>query len=274
MALDYNKTLAFWEGRGRCTGLDNLNVTMLRDKLPELARFIDRVERAHLRRIVTTHRGMTALDLGCGSGRIALYLAQRCRKVVAVDFSQALVERGRRRAEQRGLANIQWVCAPVGDFRSDERFDLIFLGSLLQYIDDGDLLPLLNRAREMLAPDGALVSRDSVLSERESEPPQTPPDYEVTYRRAQDYVRMFQEAGLEIVYINDLYAFPVLAYAYDRLLPRGVKSATVARLALAAGLRVQQLIDPLLLRMPKLNDLLAGRRAKIIQKITLCRRRP
>src|SRR5688572_20637499 len=39
-----------------------------------------------------------ALDFGCGVGRVAIPLAQRCKSVVGVDISEAMVEGARKNA--------------------------------------------------------------------------------------------------------------------------------------------------------------------------------
>lgn len=44
-----------------------------------------------------------AIDLGCGSGRHAVYLAQHGWKVVGVDFAAPAVEQARRRAHDAGV---------------------------------------------------------------------------------------------------------------------------------------------------------------------------
>lgn len=46
------------------------------------------------------------LDVGCGSGRLALALAPACRWVVGLDRETALIQEARRRAEAAGLANV------------------------------------------------------------------------------------------------------------------------------------------------------------------------
>jgi SAM-dependent methyltransferase len=47
--------------------------------------------------------GSRLLDLGCGTGIDAVYLAQRNRRVLATDISPAMVERAGRRAQQAGM---------------------------------------------------------------------------------------------------------------------------------------------------------------------------
>ena len=52
----------------------------------------------------------TALDVGAGEGADAIWLAQRGWRVVAVDISAIALDRGRRRAEELGLADqIDWM---------------------------------------------------------------------------------------------------------------------------------------------------------------------
>jgi 2-polyprenyl-3-methyl-5-hydroxy-6-metoxy-1,4-benzoquinol methylase len=49
------------------------------------------------------HRGARALDLGCGEGADALWLADHGWEVVGVDWAQVALERVRERATRRGL---------------------------------------------------------------------------------------------------------------------------------------------------------------------------
>ena len=54
-----------------------------------------------------------ALDVGCGSGRDAVYLAKRGWRVTAVDFSEEALATARRRATEAG-ADVEWVRGDVG----------------------------------------------------------------------------------------------------------------------------------------------------------------
>ena len=67
----------------------------------------------------------SALDVGCGEGADAIWLAERGWAVTAVDISGVAIERGRAEATQRGLA-ITWI---AGDFPGDVPgdFDLVSL---------------------------------------------------------------------------------------------------------------------------------------------------
>jgi SAM-dependent methyltransferase len=55
-----------------------------------------------------------ALDVGCGAGRNALYLAAAGFAVDAVDISSVALERARRSADERGLA-VQWLAVDLDE---------------------------------------------------------------------------------------------------------------------------------------------------------------
>jgi SAM-dependent methyltransferase len=74
----------------------------------------------------------SALDLGAGEGRNALWLASVGWRVTAVDYSEEGVATGRERAESAGLT-LDWVVADLRDWTTSERFDLV----LLSYVHIG-----------------------------------------------------------------------------------------------------------------------------------------
>jgi tellurite methyltransferase len=55
-----------------------------------------------------------ALDVACGAGRNALYLAANGFAVSALDISAIALERGQRVAAERGL-DIEWLCADLDE---------------------------------------------------------------------------------------------------------------------------------------------------------------
>lgn len=59
--------------------------------------------------------GESVLDVGCGSGALALPLARAGHAVVAVDFSEGMLDVLRRRASEDGLRNVQTVRAGWDD---------------------------------------------------------------------------------------------------------------------------------------------------------------
>ena len=104
-----------------------------------------------------------ALDVACGAGRNALYLAANGYTVCALDISAVALERGRRSAAAQGLA-IDWSCADLDGELDDTLpvgpFDLIVW---VRYVH-GSLMPALV-AR--LAVNGVLLAEQHLATAAE-----------------------------------------------------------------------------------------------------------
>ena len=57
--------------------------------------------------------GKRALDVGCGSGRLTLWLAPRVKHAVGLDRDLAALDEGRRRALAESLSNVEFHEADV-----------------------------------------------------------------------------------------------------------------------------------------------------------------
>jgi tellurite methyltransferase len=90
--------------------------------------------------------GATVLDLGCGEGRNALYLAAQGCDVTAIDISHAGIEKLKHHARERALS----IRAEVRDMRGyifDRDYDLIVAHGSLHLIERDDWASLIHRAR-------------------------------------------------------------------------------------------------------------------------------
>jgi ubiquinone/menaquinone biosynthesis C-methylase UbiE len=97
----------------------------------------------------------TAIDLGAGEGRNAVWLAQQGWRVRAVDFSAIGLEKGRTLATQHGVADaIDFVTADALVYEPPELVDLVLL-SYLQ-LPVVERCTVLERAATWLAPGGRL----------------------------------------------------------------------------------------------------------------------
>jgi SAM-dependent methyltransferase len=96
-----------------------------------------------------------ALDLACGEGRNAVWLASQGWKVVGMDFSSAGLAKGRRMADERGV-EVTWVEADaVSWIPPRSGFDLVVLMYLQLPYDQRRAA--LGHAAAALAPRGVLL---------------------------------------------------------------------------------------------------------------------
>jgi SAM-dependent methyltransferase len=98
------------------------------------------------------------LELGCGTGRILVPLAQRGLDVTGLDLSPAMLERARASAERAGV-RIPLVQGDMRTFELKQQFDLVFVGSnsLAHLSDLAALRAFFAAARDHLTPRGQLV---------------------------------------------------------------------------------------------------------------------
>jgi SAM-dependent methyltransferase len=110
--------------------------------------------------IAPTVSGTRALDLGCGEGADAIWLAEHGWTVVAVDVSPIALNRARDAAETRGVADrIEFERHDLTTSLPEGPFDLVsahFLHSLLEW----DRPVILRRAAATLVPEGVLLIVD------------------------------------------------------------------------------------------------------------------
>lgn len=92
----------------------------------------------------------SALDLGAGEGRHAVWLAERGWRVTAVDFSDVGTARGRAGAAAAGV-DIDWQVADIRTWSPAGRYDLVLV-AYLHLVED-----VLALAATWLRPGGRLV---------------------------------------------------------------------------------------------------------------------
>lgn len=96
-----------------------------------------------------------AVDLACGEGRNAIWLASRGWDVTAVDFSQVALDKGRQLAGDPGAGgSVDWVCADATAWRG-EGYDLAVVAYF--QVPAADRRTAVRHLVESLRPGGTLV---------------------------------------------------------------------------------------------------------------------
>jgi SAM-dependent methyltransferase len=97
----------------------------------------------------------TALDVACGAGRSAVWLAERGWRVTAVDFSSVALDRARELASSRRVA-IEWIEADLLAWCPPARhYDIVIM--LYLQLPATERRAALRRAAEAVRPGGTLL---------------------------------------------------------------------------------------------------------------------
>lgn len=102
--------------------------------------------------------GGPLLDLGCGTGRMALRLAAQGYQVTGVDITPEMIARARQKAAAQAVS-VEWVVADARAFHLQKRFPFIFmLENVFQFFPTReDQEGLFARVREHLTPEGCFL---------------------------------------------------------------------------------------------------------------------
>jgi LmbE family N-acetylglucosaminyl deacetylase/SAM-dependent methyltransferase len=103
-----------------------------------------------------TERYESAFEIGCSIGVLTELLAERCAAVLAVDISQAAVNRARTRLV--GAPHVTVERMDVGRRFPDRHFDLVLLSEVGYYFDNETLDDVLGHVESSLGHSGTLVA--------------------------------------------------------------------------------------------------------------------
>jgi ubiquinone/menaquinone biosynthesis C-methylase UbiE len=104
------------------------------------------------------------LETACGTGRVAIRLAQDGFEVVGLDLSSAMLDIAREKSI--GMSNMRWVQADMRSFELGETFGLVIIPghSFQNILTAADQVECLESIRRHISPGGVLVAHLDHLS--------------------------------------------------------------------------------------------------------------
>lgn len=125
-------------------------------------------EAAYQRKLEVTRKyfepDMEVLEFGCGTGSTAIAHAPHVKHVLAIDFSEKMVEIARSKARAANVDNVTFQRSSIDELSApDQSFDAVLGLSILHLLDDPDAA--IARVERMLKPGGAFVTNTVCLGE-------------------------------------------------------------------------------------------------------------
>ena len=165
-------------------------------------------------------RAGALLEVGCGAGFAARYLAGRYRSYVGIDYAAELVRLAR---EHNALPGARFEAAGIRDFMPRERFDMVLMIGVLHLLDD--MLGTLRHIAELLVPGGFLVA---------NEPQPANPVIRVARQARKRLDARYSSDQIELTAkeLGELYA--AAGFVDVKLVPQGLFATPFAEVALPA----------------------------------------
>ncbi len=99
--------------------------------------------------------GKKVLDIGCGEGKDAVYMAQQGYDVTAFDLTENGIRKTISLAKDRGV-NIRAYVDDINTFSLDEQFDIIYSTGTVQYLFDENKNRFFEKISKITRPDGVV----------------------------------------------------------------------------------------------------------------------
>ncbi|MFW6243193.1 MAG: class I SAM-dependent methyltransferase [bacterium] len=98
------------------------------------------------------------LELGCGTGKITIPLANNGFEITALDNSEKMIKMGKKKIKNKQV-KINWILADMRNFNIDKKFSTVIIPSnnLTHLINRNDIESCFNSIKQHLKKDGKLI---------------------------------------------------------------------------------------------------------------------
>lgn len=119
---------------------------------PELKEYMNNWDGQAFINLLDLNHEKRALEIGCGTGRLAVQVAPKVKSLLGIDISPKTVSVAK---QHLNFSNVQILCEDFYNFKSKARFDLIY--SSLTFMHFSDKQGAINKAYELLTKGGRFV---------------------------------------------------------------------------------------------------------------------
>jgi len=133
----------YWHDRGK------IYLEQFRDK-PAHEKAFFKYQEESLLNLVKSYSFSSILEVGCGFGRFTKILSENFKpeRYVALDLSPNQIEKAKKYVQDE---RINFICKPIQDFESEEKFDLVFASEVLMHISFSDIGDIIKKLASLSA---------------------------------------------------------------------------------------------------------------------------
>lgn len=196
--IDKDKNIAFWDrtavGKNPMSKVP-AGMLVTGREFEALSRCQGEEER--VRSLFSSKKSSRVLEVGSGGGRWGFFFADKVKDYVGIDISPNMVRVAEKERSRLDIRNVKFECTDMLSYMPEFEFDMVYFSGVLQYMDDDVVRSCICKAKEMLVPEGVILSRDSVQLRHRVE---KSGDYPVIYRTEIEYRKAFEENGFQLEY--------------------------------------------------------------------------
>lgn len=208
--INSDKVKDFFSERANRELDSDLSIVLFQDKENSEQRHIEEKKLLHEHIDVS---GKKILEIGCGIGRWAEALHDKCESYLGIDYTENLVKIAKK---SYNYDNCKFQVMSATDIKIEELlieppFDIIIISGVLMYINDEDLKLVIDEINQITEVDKKLfimepISRmESRLTLKDFYSEGLDADYSAIYRTEDEYLEFFKNLDYKEVFIDDIF---------------------------------------------------------------------
>lgn len=204
--IDYDQTLHFFNKRADKYQEENpYSVTMYQDNNPALVEERNKAEMEKLLPLLRLNLGSKVLDVACGIGRWSDAITAQIKAYCGMDFSENLIALAKKRTHE---GNRSFYVGAANDLQNvleanqKGKFNRILLIGILMYINDKDLLSVMEQLTEVSEEHSIICIReplgiDERLTLKGFYSEELKDNYNAIYRTRDELMAVFEKTLLQ-----------------------------------------------------------------------------
>ena len=208
--IDSKTVKNFFSERANSELESDLSIVLFQDKENSEKRHIEEKKLFHEHIDV---EGKKVLEIGCGIGRWAEALHDKCESYLGIDYTEELIEIAK---ESYSHENCYYQVMSATDIKIDELlvkppFDVIIFSGVLMYINDEDLKLVMGELNRVGAEDKKLFIMEPVscmesrLTLKDFYSDGLEADYNAIYRTEAEYLELFENLNYNKIFSDDIF---------------------------------------------------------------------
>lgn len=151
----------FWRERADLYGKVPVeNIVLFKDSAESKER--DTLLKEKIESEMNPNKDRKILDMGCGTGRISLFLAPKAEYVIGVDYTKKLIDIAEKEKRKQKIENAFFLNDNCKTFRYQDKFDMAVICGVLLYLNDEEVEQFIRNTVHHIKKDGKIIVKEPV----------------------------------------------------------------------------------------------------------------